>query len=82
MIQGTDIETARAAKAKALSLFANLAHVNGVGITRVGQGYGVKVNLSDSPAEGVLLPDQVDGVPLLIEFVGPISKRKVQALKS
>ena len=82
MRKGTDIEKARAAKAKALSVFAELAQVNGVGITRVGDGYGVKVNLSEHLPEGAQLPDEVDGVPILVEFVGPITKRELQPRKS
>src|SRR5258708_3148001 len=37
---------ARAAKPRALAVFSELADVVGVGITRVGNGYGIKVNLS------------------------------------
>ncbi len=82
MGQGTDLDKARAAKAKALSLFSSLAQVNGVGITGVGGGYGVKVNLAEPLAEGVHLPDEIDGVPVVVEFVGPIRKRGLQPRKS
>ena len=79
---GADIDKARAAKAKALSLFSGLAQVNGVGITGVGEGYGVKVNLAEPPAEGVHLPDEIDGVPVVVELVGPITKRELHPRKS
>jgi len=82
MVAGTDLNRARLAKAKALSLFTDLGQVNGVGITRVGNGYGLKINLSERPAEGIELPDEVDGVPILVEFVGAISKRPLPSLKS
>ena len=69
------LEAARAAKAQALRVFAPLAKVVGVGITRIGGGYGLKVNLQQQPASGVALPSEVDGVPVRIEVVGPIKKR-------
>lgn len=58
---------------KALDVFSELAPVVGVGITRVGDGYGVKVNLSKRPS--ARLPAQVDGVPVRVEIVGVIRKR-------
>jgi len=75
MREGTNIERARAAKDAVLSRLGGLAQVNGVGITRVGQGYGVKVNLAAHPDPGTELPEEIDGVPVVTELVGRISKR-------
>jgi hypothetical protein len=75
MANGPTLEEARAAKARALELFAALAPVVGVGITRIGEGYGVKVNLREPPVPGVTFPDAVDGVPVRVEVVGAIRKR-------
>ena len=77
-----DIGMARAAKVNAFSVFSRLANVNGVGIIRVGGGYGLKVNLAQHPPEGVELPKEVDGVPIVVEFVGRITKRELQPHKS
>jgi len=82
MSKGTDIEKARAAKKKVFSLFADLVQVTDVGITRVDEGYGLKVNLGEQPPEGVQLPQQVDGVPVLIEVVGRIVKRGLEPGKA
>ncbi|MDR3635325.1 MAG: hypothetical protein P4L84_16090 [Isosphaeraceae bacterium] len=70
-----DLEQARAAKERAKALFAGKASVVGVGINRVGGGFGVKVNLSEPPPPGVDLPATIDGVPVLVEVVGTIRKR-------
>lgn len=70
------LESARAAKPAAQKVFAALADVVGVGITRIGDGYGVKVNLRAAPATGVELPTEVDGVPVRVEVVGTIRKRQ------
>ena len=82
MVKGTDINTARRAKAKALSLFGNLAQLNGIGIGRVDDGYCVKINLNDDPPNAVRLPDKLDGVPIKVEVVGRIAKREPRASKS
>lgn len=68
----TSLEQARAAKPKASLLLASLPVV-GLGITRVGDGYGLKVNL-DQKVPDDAVPDQVDGVPIKIEVVGKIRK--------
>ncbi|HEV7404413.1 MAG TPA: hypothetical protein VGO11_15845 [Chthoniobacteraceae bacterium] len=47
---GCTLEEARAAKAEAHGVFARLAKVAGIGLTRVGSGYGLKVNLESAPA--------------------------------
>jgi hypothetical protein len=75
MSEGIDIEQVRAAKQKAFSLFAGLARVNGIGITRLGDRYGIKVNLAEPPSDGVEFPKEVDGVPVVVEIVGPIAKQ-------
>lgn len=69
------LEEARDAKERARKLFTNKAEVVGVGITRVGAGYGIKVNLSTSPDPAVELPNVIDGVPIRVEVVGPIRKQ-------
>jgi hypothetical protein len=48
--------------------------VVGVGLTKRGADYAVKVNLAQAPA-GVRLPTTWRGVPLVFEVVGPIRAR-------
>jgi len=69
------IEEARSRKEKAFQLFRRDAPVVGVGIIRIGDGYGLKVNLSEAPKPGVRLPEEVDGVPVKVEVVGVVRKR-------
>ncbi len=52
-----------------------VARLAGVGITRIGEGYGLKINLEEAPAKNAPLPADIDGVPVRIEVVGPIKKR-------
>jgi len=66
------LDEARAAKPRALAVFKSLATVVGVGITRVENGYGLKVNLLAAPPADALLPTEVDGVPVRLEVVGRI----------
>ncbi|MBM4049171.1 MAG: hypothetical protein FJ279_29070 [Planctomycetes bacterium] len=69
------LDEARAAKPRALEVFARLAPLAGVGITRMGEGYGLKVNLAEPPGQNVRLPAEVDGVPVRVEVVGRVTKR-------
>jgi hypothetical protein len=69
------LDEARAAKERAKSLFARRASVVGIGLTRVGDGYGVKVNLEDATAPDAGFPETIDGVPVGIEVVGMIRPR-------
>src|SRR3954451_25025790 len=69
------LDEARAAKARALDLFRRKATVVGVGITRIDDGYGVKVNLQTPPDPKAELPATIDGVPVRVEVVGKIRKR-------
>lgn len=71
------LKMARAAKIAAKKAFADLeVEVVGVGVTRVdvSPGYGVKVNIRAAPAEGVVLPVEIEGVPVRVEVVGRIRK--------
>lgn len=65
------LEQARAAKEKVIRLLWDHPDVRGVGVARVADGFGVKVNLAREPAE-TLVPAEVDGVPVRIEVVGEI----------
>jgi hypothetical protein len=66
-----------AAKHKALEMFRGTAPVAGIGITRIEDGYGLKVSLERLPESP--LPTDVDGVPLHVEIVGAIRKREMTA---
>ena len=68
------LDQARQAKPRAIEVFGGLAEVAGVGITRIGTGYGLKVNLARAPADELALPAKVDGVPVRVEVVGRIAK--------
>ena len=66
------LEEARAAKERAELILAGNASVVAIGITRVGDRYGVKINLSAPPAPDADLPETIDGVPVRIAVVGTI----------
>ncbi|MCI0462795.1 MAG: hypothetical protein L0Z62_38095 [Gemmataceae bacterium] len=69
------LDEVRATKPRAQAVFESLAAVVGVGITRIGDGYGLKVNLRESPPAGTHLPTEVDGVPVRVEVVGQPRKQ-------
>jgi hypothetical protein len=74
-MHGATLETARSVKSKALNVFGRLAEVVGVGITRVDDGYGLKVNLREELPLGKPAPRSIDGVPVVVEVVGRIRAR-------
>lgn len=69
------LQLARDAKAKTIEVFTEIAGSAAVGITRVGNRYGLKVNLVEPLPQNVTLPESVDGVPVRIEVTGRIVKR-------
>jgi hypothetical protein len=70
---GPTLEEARAAKDKAKQLFTSNV---GVGITRVNDGYAVKVNLRNPLLDKENVPTAIDGVPVQFEVVGEIRKQQ------
>lgn len=66
------LERAQAAKKAALQRFKKLPSLTGVGITRVGGGYAIRLNLSEPIEPGVKFPADIDGVPLCVEVTGTI----------
>jgi hypothetical protein len=67
----TTFEMAEGAKPHALRiLFRKYPEVSGVGLTRVRDGWGLMVHLSQKPKKA--LPGEVDGVPLVSEVVGEV----------
>lgn len=68
------IEAARAAKDKVKRTLADRAGIVGVGVTRRGKGYAVKVNLARS-ADRASMPRNLSGVPVVFEVVGAVRKR-------
>lgn len=73
--EGSKLDEVRAAKSAAHGAFERLAKVVGIGITRHGNGYALKVNLQRAPGATVVLPKEIAGVPVHVEVVGPIRKR-------
>ena len=60
---------------RSLEMFSKLGDVVGVGLTRIGDEYGIKVNLASAVKDESTLPTEVDGVPVKVEVVGAIRKR-------
>ena len=69
------LEQARAAKESAKALLATLPGLVGVGITRIGEEYALKVNLRASLPAGMVVPERISDVPVRVEVVGRITKR-------
>ena len=74
MNEDPSLVRARAATSSAVKAFSKLADVVGIGLTRIGSVYGVKINFSRQPDKSVDIPDEIAGVPVKIEVVGTIRK--------
>lgn len=72
------LERAQAAKQLA-QRFRKVPSLTGVGITRVGGEYAIKLNLSRPTEPGVTFPAEIYGVPLCVEGTGNIRSPKVPA---
>lgn len=64
------LEQARAAKAKLAEALVDVPEVDTLGIALLDGGFGVKVNLVMATAFPI--PDEIDGVPVLVVIVGSI----------
>ena len=78
MAKTATIDEARAAKAQALEIFRRLGVVAGIGITRVDNGYALKVNLREPLRPGVAPPTTVEGVPVRVAIVGRTGRTLIQ----
>ena len=65
------LEQAERAKEKLDALLGDAPNVRGLGIAVLEGGFGVKLNLQRAPKAGSI-PDDVDGVPVIIDVVGAI----------
>jgi hypothetical protein len=74
----SSISEARSAKDQAKRELADVDGVVGIGLTKQGEGYAVKINLNHAVKPGTL-PKRVQGVPLVVEIVGAITKRRTPA---
>lgn len=68
----SSLEAARAAKSVVAEQLAHRAEVNGIGIARLPDGFGVKVNLARPLPPDVEVPADVDGVPVVVQEIGEI----------
>jgi hypothetical protein len=68
------LDQARSAKAEAVKEFSRFGEVVGVGIVKLDDGYGLKVNLKQLTDDDASLPRSVWGVPTRCEIVGAIRK--------
>jgi hypothetical protein len=71
------IEDVRRLKPRANEVFRRFAPLAGVGITKVGDGYALKVNFRETPKAMTDLPRSLDGVPVVCEVVGKTTKRHI-----
>lgn len=74
LTESSDLREARDAKGRAREVFSRFGRVNGVGITRQGGRYAVKVNFEAEPPIGDL-PREIAGVPVVFQVVGKIHKQ-------
>ena len=72
---GISIDQARDAKESAKRVLAGVPGIVGVGLTKIGDDYAVKVNVREELPKGVSVPKQIAGVPVHVEVVGTVRKR-------
>jgi hypothetical protein len=76
-METVSIERARAAKELAKARLAGVSGVVGIGLTKIGNSYGIKINLSQPPENPAAIPDVIEGVPVCWEIVGRIARSLV-----
>jgi hypothetical protein len=69
------LEQARAAKETAKTMLSSVPGLAGLGITRIGDDFALKVNLRQPLPAGVSVPERIADVPVCVEVVGTITKR-------
>lgn len=69
------IDQARAAKDVAKTELAGVPGVVGIGLTKIGDDYALKINLREALPGDMRMPESIAGVPVKVEVVGPIRKR-------
>ena len=69
------IDQARAAKEAAKAELSNVPGVVGIGLTKIGDDYALKINLRAAPPANVTIPKHIAGVPVSVEVVGDIRKQ-------
>jgi hypothetical protein len=74
-MDGVPIERARAAKTQLLEKLSALPQLGGIGLVRIGDGFGVKVNLSEPLESDENVPQEIEGVPVVIDIVGRVTAR-------
>jgi hypothetical protein len=67
------LNEARGAKEKAKTDLADLPELNGIGVTKIEGGYGIKVNLKSPSSRPI--PTTFDGVPVISEISGSVIAR-------
>ena len=72
------LHAAREAKEKAKTIFSRHGLVNGIGLTRVGERYAVKVNFESEPHDQASMPKEIEGVPVVVQVIGTLHKQAVR----
>jgi hypothetical protein len=72
------LDAARDAKERAKTIFSRYGTVNGIGLTRVGERYAVKVNFESEPHDQASMPRDIEGVPVVVQVIGPLHKQVVR----
>jgi len=69
------IDQARVAKDAAKKALSGIPGIVGIGLTKIGKDYALKVNLRARLPADVEIPDRIEGVRVSTEVVGDIRKR-------
>lgn len=76
-MQDEKLDAAREAKEKAKTIFSRHGTVNGIGLTRMGERYAVKVNFESEPHDQASMPKEIEGVPVVVQVIGTLHKQAV-----
>lgn len=68
------LDQARKAKAAVAGAVGARPEVNGIGVARLGDGFGVRVNVREDGPDDLEMPSEVEGVPVQVVRVGPARK--------
>jgi hypothetical protein len=77
-MQDEKLDAAREAKEKAKTIFSRHGTINGIGLTRMGERYAVKVNFESEPHDQANMPRDIEGVPVVVQVIGTLHKQAVR----